>query len=284
MKSDSIVMMITLIVSLIALAMSVVNFMDSQQFWSMSMAGNSVRNARNPRTPKNSATDAAIINMFNPNAVAAAPDTSFTPGTHNDANTDTHVEVTTNENVTPTPKKPVAVNDNVKPADKPAPAPAPVVVVQEPPPVAPSLDYIQKFEERVAILKMKADQAKSLQDKGIASDWKVWMDRLQYDEGRLALLRLKAGKRANPTYVETLLQRQLQDKMMEPQRKMEAKGMVGIDSIELKLKFNELEISMMEQMNRMTEKNVKRAAEIVKNYPASPLSDKDLMRLISYEP
>lgn len=147
---------------------------------------------------------------------------------------------------------------------------------------APSPEYIEKYAERVALLRQALADAEVGLKAGAISPEDVYLRRYLLDEARLGLLRLRAGRRASGAFAEALLAcKYLAAELKLVEAKPGADAAAAVH--DLRLRLNDAELRRLDTARRIEPEAVERAEAIVAKYPDA-LTDEQLQALLDCEP
>ncbi len=149
----------------------------------------------------------------------------------------------------------------------------------------PAPEYIAIVEERGTVLKAQFENVKAAFNMGTIVLDEYFNARLAHDEGRLALQRLKAGRRANTTFIDTLVRIAVFQKNMElAKARYDNAGSTIEDYNNARLKLLDEKLRLHEQTRRVGAETIKKAEDILKDYIAKDLTDEQITELVGLEP
>lgn len=151
-------------------------------------------------------------------------------------------------------------------------------------PAEPSPEYIAKFEEKLSTLRNIAALLYEEHKAGNGT-LEAWSNaRSAYDEARLALQRIRSGRRNSPSFVDSMIRIKLASGEVESKQVLIELGTLSLSELMLaKARLNDAELRLLEQSRRVDPEAVRKAREILKDYPAE-LTDAQIEALIELEP
>ncbi len=145
--------------------------------------------------------------------------------------------------------------------------------------------YMDDFEEKIALLKHSVDFYEDQVKHGKAGQDKVEDTRLEYDKTRLALQRLKTGRRTFPTFVDSLMQRQTERLHLA---RMTARAELGVaaktEVNECRLDLLDTELRLQMQTRRVSAETLQKVEELLRSQPDKGLTEAQVAELVELEP
>ena len=150
---------------------------------------------------------------------------------------------------------------------------------------APSPEYIQKYEERVDLLKKHSDEIRTRYQAAGADLGEVLAAHSRWIEAKLNLMRLKKGQRiqANSFANTCIALRNAEEQLKLAQEKFKAGGIPHEKVAELRLEVNDAELRLLETGRRLNPEKVAEAKAVLQKTSLEKLTDQDLEKLLAAE-
>ncbi len=144
---------------------------------------------------------------------------------------------------------------------------------------------IDDYEEKIALLKSICDFYSAKEKHGQPDQDRLQETRLEYDKTRLALQRLKTGRRAFPTFVDSLMQRQA-ERLLLAQATVRAKHGTATNTEvnEYRLELLDTELRLQAQTRRVNAETLQKAETLLRSQPDNGLTDTQVTELVELEP